>query len=480
MAKLKSDVKVKDFLKLCKSKQEFLLTKDISVCEKYDGVKLSVIYDPFLFGDFIDQFIVSYKGFRIFRFEKLDTKRDITSSYGYAQFSFIWDVLKEMESYILAQNYDSPMEFMFEAIIRKPTLATRYKKYHNLIYLRSRECDWNYSNGIVEIIPDEKFKVEGFLPDNFYPLVLTSRKFSSVSSLLKYAYQAKSEFGGDAEGVILKIDGETYKIVDPKKRTKEYRMSKTKDYFIADQITRNDYAMHIDGASDEIVFYNMNRSPHSPFEKVLKLIHSECYDDFSDEIDEMKKFCEYGKTTINFMDDLYLACRIKLINEFKDKDLENEETHKKSKITPEIAKLTLIRGLPGSGKSTIAAAMFSEGLEYVAHLEADMFFTDPLGNYKYDPNLVRFAHQWCLSSTIKHLIGGNKVIVSNTFTTWEEIYPYLKFSIDNGIECCIIEAQGKFSNVHDVPDDVLEKMKSRWMSTDKIKQMYNILKQKEN
>lgn len=126
-------------------------------------------------------------------------------------------------------------------------------------------------------------------------------------------------------------------------------------------------------------------------------------------------------------------------------------------------KLTLIRGLPGSGKSTRAKELCAQtGAE---HIETDMFFTDLAGNYNYDPDLVSTAHRWCLART-KALLGqSDSVVVSNTFTRRWEIEPYVElienyFPDDCQIE--IITCTGRYQNVHGVPAEVIERMRERW------------------
>ena len=54
--------------------------------------------------------------------------------------------------------------------------------------------------------------------------------------------------------------------------------------------------------------------------------------------------------------------------------------------------LILLRGLPGSGKSTLAKQLVNK--DY-AHKEADMFFVDSEGNYKFEPSKIKDAHAWC-------------------------------------------------------------------------------------
>lgn len=57
--------------------------------------------------------------------------------------------------------------------------------------------------------------------------------------------------------------------------------------------------------------------------------------------------------------------------------------------------LVLIRGLPGSGKSTMARILRQVGYE---HFEADIFFEDR-GVYRYDASRVADAHAWCQRDT---------------------------------------------------------------------------------
>lgn len=52
--------------------------------------------------------------------------------------------------------------------------------------------------------------------------------------------------------------------------------------------------------------------------------------------------------------------------------------------------IVLIRGLPGSGKTTLAKEMQSH-----EHIEADMYFEED-GIYKYRAEAIQQAHAWCL------------------------------------------------------------------------------------
>lgn len=118
-------------------------------------------------------------------------------------------------------------------------------------------------------------------------------------------------------------------------------------------------------------------------------------------------------------------------------------------------KLILIRGIPGSGKSTIAKEM--NGI----HLEADMYFMRD-GDYQFDINRLREAHEWCQLTTKKRLGEGATVIVSNTFTTIKELRPYFEIASEFDIVPNVIVAQGEFGSVHNVPEETLAKMKARF------------------
>ena len=122
--------------------------------------------------------------------------------------------------------------------------------------------------------------------------------------------------------------------------------------------------------------------------------------------------------------------------------------------TPEAPRLVLIRGLPGSGKSTTAKVLALIGYE---HYEADMFFVRD-GRYVYDASRIRDAHAWCQHMTRQALAQEGRVVVSNTFTRLNELAPYLDMS--DSIR--VIEAQGNWKNVHDVPPQAIARMAQRW------------------
>lgn len=121
--------------------------------------------------------------------------------------------------------------------------------------------------------------------------------------------------------------------------------------------------------------------------------------------------------------------------------------------------LVLIRGLPGSGKSTMANVLHQAGFEW---FEADTYHLNDEGEYCYDPANVKAAHEWCQRETFKALANGKRVVVSNTFTRRFEMEPYFEMAKTFGIEPNVLEAMGNWPNVHGVPAEVVEKMRQRW------------------
>ena len=124
--------------------------------------------------------------------------------------------------------------------------------------------------------------------------------------------------------------------------------------------------------------------------------------------------------------------------------------------------LILLRGLPGSGKSTVAKMLVNK--DY-CHKEADMFFVDREGNYKFEPSKIKDAHAWC-QEEVEFLLRleHTPVVVSNTFTQEWELHPYYELAIKYGyyVTCIVVENRHGNKSVHGVPEDKVEQMKNRF------------------
>lgn len=119
--------------------------------------------------------------------------------------------------------------------------------------------------------------------------------------------------------------------------------------------------------------------------------------------------------------------------------------------------MILIRGLPGSGKSTIAKNLIG----WYMHIETDQYWMEN-GEYKFDMSRIKEAHAWCLNETRDLIVKGFNPVVSNTFTTAFEMLPYFDLAKEFNIRPQVLLAQGQFGNIHNVPDEVLSKMAARF------------------
>jgi len=124
--------------------------------------------------------------------------------------------------------------------------------------------------------------------------------------------------------------------------------------------------------------------------------------------------------------------------------------------------LVLIRGLPGSGKTTMGRILALVGYE---HHEADQYF-EKNGKYRFDKLKLSKAHEWCLDRTKDSMRRRSKCVVSNTFSQRWEIKPYIDAANAHGYSVRVIEASGEFGNIHGVPDEVITAMRARWESTE--------------
>jgi predicted kinase len=126
-------------------------------------------------------------------------------------------------------------------------------------------------------------------------------------------------------------------------------------------------------------------------------------------------------------------------------------------------KLYIVRGLPGSGKTTFAKTLGG------VHFEADQYFMVD-GEYKFDVTKLKNAHSWCQTQVSNAMLLNytaninNVIVVSNTFTQEWEMTPYVEMANEWGYTVFVIIVENRHGgkNVHGVPDDKLEIMKNRF------------------
>lgn len=133
--------------------------------------------------------------------------------------------------------------------------------------------------------------------------------------------------------------------------------------------------------------------------------------------------------------------------------------------------LYLIRGLPGSGKSTLG-----EILAPGQCVSADDFAEDAEGRYCFDPDKLSYYHKECEKScrywmegfrrTRPHALNPSEpsvIAVANTFSQPWEAEPYFEMADEYGYEVFVIECQNDFGSIHNVPQKTIDAMRSRWL-----------------
>lgn len=132
-------------------------------------------------------------------------------------------------------------------------------------------------------------------------------------------------------------------------------------------------------------------------------------------------------------------------------------------------KLILIRGVPGSGKSTLGQQLVNDSDDDAHLFEADDFFMEIDGEYRYDKSFVPEAHKLCQAQTAQMLFHGATVIVANTFTKYWELKYYFELAIKLSMfEIDIIQMTNEYGSIHGVPADKMASFRDRMESNEQI------------
>ena len=140
-------------------------------------------------------------------------------------------------------------------------------------------------------------------------------------------------------------------------------------------------------------------------------------------------------------------------------------------------KLYIVRGLPGSGKSSFVRNSYK--MAYEDWFEADMFFESGLtGEYKFNRDLLPHAHTWCFYNVLRTLNADMNCWVSNTFVRLWEMESFLNIGekLNREIDIEIIEVKTQFYSIHNVPENTIERMKRNWEElTPEMKEKYKVM-----
>lgn len=129
-----------------------------------------------------------------------------------------------------------------------------------------------------------------------------------------------------------------------------------------------------------------------------------------------------------------------------------------------MAFLILVRGLPGSGKSTLTKVL-SENSKYPV-LSIDDYFTDAVtGKYVFEFSKNHLAYKSCELLTKQHMeANSEKIFIDNTFTLEWEMEPYFKLAAEFNymVFTVTVEHRHTGKNSHQVSDEQLKKMAEKY------------------
>ncbi len=147
-----------------------------------------------------------------------------------------------------------------------------------------------------------------------------------------------------------------------------------------------------------------------------------------------------------------------------------------------MAKIYIMRGLPGAGKSTWARENHPD-----AHIcSADSYFVDNDGIYRFNGSLISEAHASCLRGFAETLVSIKRdmescpevIIVDNTGIRAWEISPYYNLAEAYGHNVTIVHIScdtetAHSRNIHGVPLERVEKM-SDGLSSEELPKFWEV------
>lgn len=137
-----------------------------------------------------------------------------------------------------------------------------------------------------------------------------------------------------------------------------------------------------------------------------------------------------------------------------------------------MTEVVLIRGLPGSGKSTYAQKHFPNH----KHYEADMYFIEEDGTYFFNWRKLNDAHEWCQEMFKECVFNDQDVVITNTFTQdWEFDQYFIFLSEFPDVSIRVIDLKTQFQNIHGVPEEKMEAMRNRWHEWEEIQPQFKNL-----
>lgn len=126
-----------------------------------------------------------------------------------------------------------------------------------------------------------------------------------------------------------------------------------------------------------------------------------------------------------------------------------------------MTRIILIRGVPGTGKTTLAQEIAARNPDFV-HIESDHFFQLPSGQFKFNPRLFSYAHKWCINSVARLVHQEFTPVVSNSLCRQWEIEPYIKIAMAFDTKIEIISLTTEYGSLHNIPENRMQEFRDRF------------------